>query len=105
MRLIERLSPSDRQADTVDRDRIARPNVGKQPMRRTTVAHVVLGVHFEKIHPASAHSDAGRVLPFETRASQSRMESQERGCIVPIYLVHGASLGLDGPDIGENAGP
>ena len=91
MRSIERPNRSDRQADAVDRDRMARANVGKQAMRRPPVAHVVFRMHFEKVDAARTRNDAGRMLAFETRAGQSRMESRERRGVVPIDLVHGAS--------------
>jgi hypothetical protein len=71
---IERGCTADRQADTVDRQRMISANPVQEVMRRTARAHVVLGVNLEEIDAAGAGQDVVAMLGFKP-------DSGEQWCI------------------------
>src|SRR5437016_11327834 len=65
MLLVERLRSSDRHAHAVQRQRVIAPDGFKGPMRRSSGAHVVLGVDFEEAPLSAFGKDRGEVLVLE----------------------------------------
>ncbi len=69
---VERPRGADREADAMQRQRIALANGGKVAMRRTAGAHVVLGVDLEEADIGRAIEDRGVVLGLEADAGPWR---------------------------------
>src|SRR5690242_11051018 len=73
---IERGRTADRQANTMDRQRIFGANLAQEMMGRTTRAHVILSMNLEEIDAAGAGEDISAVLGLKP-------DSGERRCIKP----------------------
>ena len=68
MIVVERLRGTNRQADTVERERVARPDRIEIAMRRAARAHVIFCVHLEEPHIGGAGENIPIVFGLETHA-------------------------------------
>src|SRR4051812_43665325 len=65
MRLVERLRAADRHADAMQRYGMVAAHGLKHAMRRTTGAHVILGVNLEEAAAYSFRKDRDKMLMLE----------------------------------------
>ena len=72
MRAIERSRRADRQADAVQRKRVALADRVEPPMRRAARPHVVFRVHLEKSKLRTRFDDRVEMLRLETHADAAR---------------------------------
>lgn len=74
MRAVEPLGATDRQPNAVDGQRIVAPDPFENAMRQPTLAHVILGVHFEKVELSGAFEDVVDMLMLQASADVAAVE-------------------------------